>query len=154
MAHEFLTTYLNDHMAGAQAALEILALLRKDADSEVWREIEGEIREDRAELQRLMTSLGSAQSTLRRAAVWTAEKLAEIKLRVDDPSTGGFFRRLELIEALAIGIDGKQALWTALQASLIPALRSMDYGRLIARAQAQRRIVEGERLAAAAAALR
>jgi hypothetical protein len=141
-------------MAGAQAALEILALLRKDADSEVWREIEGEIREDRAELQRLMTSMGLAQSTLRRAAAWTAEKLAEIKLRVDDHSSAGFFRRLELIEALAIGIDGKQALWAALQAGSIPALRSMDYGRLVARAQAQRRMVEGERLVAAAEALR
>jgi hypothetical protein len=33
VAHEFLTIYLNDHMAAAQAALEILALLRKDADN-------------------------------------------------------------------------------------------------------------------------
>jgi hypothetical protein len=103
-----------------------------------------------------MNSTGSAQSTVRRAAAWTAEKIAEFKLRMDDPSTAGSFRRLELIEALAIGIDGKQALWTALEGTpdSTPALGSMDYGRLIARAQTQRHIVEGQRLAAAAEALR
>ena len=155
MAHEFLSTYLSDHFAGAQAALEILRLLRKVGDSDLWRGIELEITEDRSELEELMNSTGSAASTLRRAAAWTAEKLAELKMRVDDPSSAGPFRRLELIEALAIGIDGKHALWTALQriAGSTPGLAPMDYPRLISRAQAQRRVVESERLAAAAEAL-
>ena len=52
MAHEFLSVYLSDHLAGAQAALEILALLRKTGDSEVWQGIELQIAEDRAELVR------------------------------------------------------------------------------------------------------
>ena len=147
---------LSDHLSCAQAALEILALLRKTGDSEVWKGIELQIAEDRAELERLMSSTGSASSTLRHAAAWTSEKLAELKLRVDDPSGTGHLRRLELIEALAIGIDGKQALWRALQATAgsTASLRSLDYPRLIARAEAQRRIVESERLAAAADALR
>jgi hypothetical protein len=102
VAHEFLSTYLSDHSAGAQAALEILGLLRKTGDSELWRGVEAEIGEDRAELERLMHSACISSSTLRRAAAWTAEKLAEFKLRVDDPSTAGAFRRLELIEALAM----------------------------------------------------
>ena len=131
MAHEFLSVYLSDHLAGAQAALEILALLRKTGDSEVWQGIELQIAEDRAELERLMSSTGSASSTLRRAAAWMSEKLAELKLRVDDPSGTGHLRRLELIEALAIGIDGKQALWRALQATAgsTASLRSLDYVR-------------------------
>jgi len=156
VAHEFLSTYLSDHLAGAQAALEILGLLRKTGDSELWRGVEAEIGEDRAELERLMHSACISSSTLRRAAAWTAEKLAEFKLRVDDPSTAGAFRRLELIEALAIGIDGKAALWTALQ-RVPPSTASLgaaDYARLIARAKAQRQVVEDERLAAAAEALR
>jgi hypothetical protein len=156
VAHEFLSVYLSDHLAGAQAALEILALLREDRDSDVWRRVESEIVEDRAELERLMSSTGSSQSTGRRAAAWTAEKLAELKLRVDDSSTDGCFRRLELIEALAIGIDGKQALWAALERTheSNTAVNSLDYPRLIARAQSQRHVVEGERLAAAAEAFR
>jgi hypothetical protein len=155
MAREFLSTYLNDHLAGAHAALEMVSLLRGPSDSDVWRTIEMEIGEDRRELEGLMRRTGADSSTLRRAAAWTAEKLAELKLRADDPS-GGALRRLELIEALAIGIDGKRALWTALQRSATESadLGLVDYPRLIARAERQRRLVEAERLDAAASALR
>jgi len=105
-----LSTYLNDHLAGAQAALEILDLLRSLDASDVWRRIHEDVVEDRGELQHLIQAMGSPPGTLRRAAAWTAEKLIEMKMRVDDPSSDGALRRLELIEALAIGIDGKQAL--------------------------------------------
>ena len=155
MAHEFLTTYLNDHLAGAQAALEILDLLRRLDGSTVWEEIDREIRTDREELEELVRSANSRPSTLRRAAAWTAEKLAELKIHVDDPSSGGAFRRLELIEALALGIDGKRALWTALQTASerMPELKSLDYDILIARAEEQRSVVELRRLEAATDAL-
>lgn len=155
MAGEFLSTYLNDHLAGAQAGLEIASLLRAPDDSPVWRSIETEIGEDRQELEGLMRRTGVAIGTIRRAAAWTAEKLAELKMRIDDPSSGAL-RRLELIEALAIGIDGKRALWTALQRSAEARadLGSLDYARLIARAEQQRRVVEKERLEAAVSALR
>jgi hypothetical protein len=156
VAREFLSTYLNDHLAGAQAALEILDLLRRLDGSDVWRQVQDDVTEDRQELQALIQKTGSAAGTLRRAAAWTAEKLVEMKMRIDDPSSDAVLRRLELIEALAIGIDGKQALWTALRkaSSSVPGNGSTDYDRLIARAQAQRRLVEGERLDAAARALR
>jgi hypothetical protein len=58
VARDFLSTYLNDHLAGAQAALEI---------------------------------------TARRAAAWAAEKLAELKMGIDDSSSQALLRRLELI---------------------------------------------------------
>jgi hypothetical protein len=151
---EFLSTYLNDHLAGAQAALEILSALRELGDSDEWRRVEAEIAEDRQVLEALVHKTSSDPSTLRRAAAWTAQKLADLKLRVEDPSNGAF-RRLELIETLAIGIDGKEALWTALQriSEMATELGSVDYTRLIARAQAQRQFVEAKRLEAAAVAL-
>lgn len=155
MAREFLSIYLNDHLAGAQAALEVVSLLRALDDSELWRSVEQQISDDREELQRLMDSSGCDPSTVRRATAWAAEKLAELKMRVDDSSSDGGLRRLELIEALAIGIDGKQALWTALQraAPSTTNLEPIDYRRLIARAVAQRQLVEAQRLDAAARAL-
>jgi hypothetical protein len=155
VARTFLTTYLNDHLAGADAALEMLSLLRQPGDSDVWRRIDADVSEDRGELESLLRKTGAAPSTVRRAVGWTGEKLAELKLRLDDPS-GGELRRFELIEALAIGIDGKRALWTALQRSAEVAadLGSVDYPRLIARAEEQRRVVEEQRLEAAASALR
>jgi len=125
--------------------------LRKiDDDDGEWREIERNILEDRGELERLLGAIDSGPSTVRRAAAWTAEKLAEWKMRLDDSSDGAL-RRLELIEALALGIDGKQALWAALHTASerTPPLKSVDYPRLIARAEAQRRVVERRRLRAA-----
>src|SRR2546429_473903 len=107
MARGFLSIYLNDHLTGAQGALEIVSLLRKLVDSEVWRTVEREITEDQEELQDLMRRTGSAPSALRRAAGWGAEKLGQLKMRVDDSSGEGGLRHLELVEALAIGIDGK-----------------------------------------------
>ena len=69
-----------------------------------------------------------------------SEKLAQLKTRMDDPDAG-LLGRLELIEALALGIDGKRALWAALQvaAEHEAVLRGVNYPRLIARADDQRR---------------
>lgn len=150
-----LSVYLNDHLAGSSAALELLAALRKVEGLEGWADnVRSEVAADRQELEQLMRNADVAQSDVRRAAAWVTEKLAELKTRIDD-RTGGALQRLELIEALALGIEGKRALWTALQAAAdrVPALQGLDYARLIARAEEQRRLVEGQRLKAAAHAL-
>jgi hypothetical protein len=155
MAHEFLTTYLNDHHAGSEAALEMLDLLHDIDDSGFWLEVRHDVESDRRELLRLMTSMNSTPSALRRAAAWMSEKLAELKMHADDRSRDGALRRLELIEALSLGIDGKKALWTALRAASenAPELALLDYQNLVARAETQRRLVELRRLQAAADAL-
>ena len=155
MAHEFLTSYLNDHFAGSQMALGILDLLRGlDDDSTVWQRVTDEIQADRQELERLMRQADATPSTVKRATAWAAGKLTELKVRVEDPSDGAL-RRLELIEALALGIDGKHALWTALRTASqgMPQLTGPDYEDLIARAEKQRSTVEVQRLQAAADAL-
>jgi hypothetical protein len=155
MANEFLTTYLNDHLSGAQAALEMIDLLRDIDEPIFWEEVGREIESDRRELQHLMDVTGVPRSSARRAAAWMSEKLAELKLHVDDRSRDGGLRRLELIEALALGIDGKRALWAALQTTSerAPELERLDYRTLIARAEDQRNRVEARRLLAAAGAL-
>jgi hypothetical protein len=63
--------------------------------------------------------------------------------------------RLERLETLGIAIDGKLALWRALQAAaeLAPELRGIDFEDLVQRAQAQRNRVEVWRLQAARSAL-
>jgi hypothetical protein len=154
VSHAYLSKYLNDHLAGADAALEILAALQRLDSPALWRPIESEIREDRAELERLMHIAGAPSSPIRQATAWTAEKLAELKMRVDDPSSGAL-RRLELMDALAMGIEGKRALWMALQRAALrqPTLANVDYERLIARADAQRLTVEERRLTIAEDAL-
>jgi hypothetical protein len=155
LANQHLSVYLNDHLAGSAAALELLDELSTLPELEVWaREVRGEIAADRQELEKLMRTADIAVSPARKAAGWVAEKLAKLKTRIDDRADGAL-QRLELIEVLALGIDGKRALWTALQAaaSQRPALQAVDYPRLIERAEEQRRTVEVRRLQAAAAAL-
>jgi hypothetical protein len=73
--------------------------------------------------------------------------VAELKLRVDDPSAGALLL-LEGLEALGLGILGKRALWRALAAAAeaVPELQGVDYARLEQRAEEQHRRVEGVRL--------
>jgi hypothetical protein len=154
MSKSYLETYLNDHLAGASAAVEMLGLLRQIDPGNDWTGIEAEIVQDRLELQQLMKRANIGESRTRQAVAWLSEKLTELKSRLDDES-GGPLRRLELVELLGLGIDGKRALWAALQtaADVTPALRDADYDRLIRRAEQQRATVETRRLAIGAVAL-
>ena len=111
MSASDVSVYLNDQLAGSTAALEILAPLRKlDPALESWNRIDAAVREDRATLEEIMTRAGVADSTLRKATAWMVEKLAELKVRLED-SGDGHRHEFQPIEALAIGIDGKRALW-------------------------------------------
>jgi hypothetical protein len=101
-----------------------------------------------------MDQLEIKQSAARKAAGWGAAKFAELKLRLEDSGQGAL-RLLESIEAVSLGIEGKLALWRALErvAQVAPDLKKLDYTRLIARAQEQRRTAEEMRLTAAQVAL-
>jgi len=159
MAEKHIATYLNDHLAGSTAALELLEHLEAShAGTEVARfaaELRAEVAADRGELERLMERLEVSESRTRKATAWLAEKGSELKLRWDD-LTGGALRLLEALDALSIGIEGKRLLWRALSAAAedAPALQGVDYEGLTRRAEEQRGRVETVRLDAARKALR
>jgi hypothetical protein len=158
MAEPYLATYLNDHLAGSEGALELLEHLERahagtplaHFAAELWADIVA----DRRELEALMTRLQVAVSRPRKAAAWLSEKVTELKLRLDDPP-GGALRQLEVLEAVSLGIEGKRLLWRSLgvAAEGTPDLGGTDYGRRERRAEEQRRCVETVRLGAARAAL-
>lgn len=155
---DHLATYLNDHLAGSTAALDLLEHLEAahpgTEEARVLAGLRADIRDDRAALEALIARVGAGKSAVRQAAGWVAEKLARLKLRADDPA-GGPLRLLESVEAVAVGIHGKGSLWRALLAveDAAPELRGPDYPRLIARADEQRGRIEAVRVAAARAAL-
>ena len=158
MANEHLATYLNDHLSGSIAAIELLEHLESAyAGKELERffaALRKDIEADRQELERLMERLEIAQSRSRKAGAWIAGKFAELKMRLDD-SARGPLRLLESLEAVELGINGKLALWRALIAAveIAPALRGvLDYQRLAGRATEQIERVELHRLEAAKAA--
>lgn len=158
MATEHLAAYLNDHLAGSVAAVELLEHLEKaHAGTELARlfaEVLADIEADRRELKGLMDRLHISESRSRKATAWLAGKMTEFKLRLEDRASGPL-RLLEGVEAVALGIHGKLALWRALAAAaeVAPALKGVDYERLVQRARDQRQRLEGVRLQAAKAAL-
>lgn len=158
MAGNHIATYLNDHLAGASAALELLEHLEEaHAGTDLGREVAGlraEVAEDRQELETIMGRLDVGESRTRKASAWLAEKAAQLKLRLDDPA-GGALRLFESLEALSLGIEGKRSLWRALAAASEddPELRVANYEALERRAEEQRLRVETMRLEAARRAL-
>jgi len=148
---EHLAVYLNDHLAGSAGALQLLSTLASWPEETSWaQELSAAIKDDQAQLEALMNALSVARSPVRQAAGWIGERLATLKTRLDD-SGGGTLQRLEFIEALALGVEGKRSLWALLRdcSRDLVALQRLDYERLIDRAEEQRQLLEAHRIAAA-----
>ena len=155
-ANEFLSTYLQDHHAGATAGVE---LARRAAGSnedhpsgpELAR-IAEEIEEDRQVLERVMDELGVGKSSVKDVAAWTAEKLGRLKPNNRLLGYSPLSRVVEL-EGLALGVTGKTALWEALRETVGSRVEGVDFEALAARARDQRTRLEELRREAAAEAL-
>ena len=154
MDNPHLATYLNDHLAGSEAAIELLDHLEAEHAGTQIAMLAAGLREDivadRRELEALMARLGISQSATRKTTAWLSEKAAQLKLRLDDPK-GGNLRLLEIFEALSLGIEGKRLLWRSLKTAAVynSELQGTDYQRLEQRADEQRIGVEPFRMGAA-----
>ena len=145
-----LGIYLNDHVAGSVMALELLDHLidlPEAPEPGLLTQLRSEIQEDQQVLRQLLRSVGAKESPVRKAAAWLTEKLARAKLRIDDSGTGAL-RLLEALETLALGIQGKLALWRSLATlgEAVPQLKTVDLTRLQARALDQFQRVDRLRL--------
>jgi hypothetical protein len=156
MANDALETYLNDHLAGATSAIQMLERAADDhAATELGpgiADLLAAIREDQEVLSGLIRRLGYSEHSLKQAGAWLAEKVARVKLGASHERA---LARLELFETLSLGIQGKLKLWRSLRAVLPrhPELQELDLPGLDRRAQEQHDLVEGWRVQAAEAAL-
>jgi len=154
---DHLSVYLNDHSAGAVAALELMAHVRDQHSgteaARVVARVRADVEADLQELARVIEQVGRGESPTRKAVAWMGERMMRLKMLVDDSSNGAL-RLYESLEAIALGLEGKLALWRALEtcAANVPALQGLDYARLIARGREQRDAIEPVRLDAARAA--
>jgi hypothetical protein len=150
---KYLPIYLNDHLAGSVVAVQLARRLeRENRGSEYHAPLQrlaGEINDDRRSLQDLMKRLGVRGDPVKMLASVVGEKLGRLKLN-GELTRYSPLSRLEELEALSLGVEGKLALWRALRANLDVDL---DFDELIARANAQRRRLERLRVKAAAEAL-
>jgi len=155
---EPLATYLEDHAAGAAAAVELLEAMRDHhRGEELGRfadEILSEVKQDQGTLKDLLERVKPGGSkSLKEAVSWLAEKMSRLKL---GRLASGELGTLEALETLSLGILGKRALWSALAqvAELDPRLTETDFSALVQRAEAQHARVEEKRLGTAIGALR
>jgi hypothetical protein len=144
-----LATYLNDHLGGAQIALQLLEGMRDEHANPAFRKFAStllpEIRADDRTLQAIAEKIGPGPSALKEAGGWLLEKAARLKLGHTGSTN---FELFESLEMLAMGIQGKICLWKALsETSIVDSrLREYRFEALIDRAQQQYEQVEAARL--------
>ncbi|HTP81764.1 MAG TPA: hypothetical protein VMQ11_02410 [Alphaproteobacteria bacterium] len=153
-----LGIYLNDHLAGATAGVQLAqraaASNRNTRIGEPLEHLAAEMAEEKAAMIEMMRALGVPVRHYKVYAAWLGEKAGRVKLN------GHLVRRsplsaLEEIEALQIGVAGKTAAWRTLRA-LAEHDSRLDRWRLdhlIAAADRQSHVLEEIRLRAVAEVL-
>jgi hypothetical protein len=146
---EPLATYVNDHLGGAQLAVQLLEAMQGQHKEQRFRDFAKvllpEIQADDETLRSISAAIASSPSVVKQAGGWLLEKAARLKLG----HTGSLdFSLFESLEMLELGIFGKLCLWKALQVVALQdeRLRDYDFKELIRRANQQGDQVEIERL--------
>ena len=152
-----IAIYLNDHLAGATAGVELARRLRasnRDAPEfgPTLTDVCAEIESDRETLTAVMDRLDVGKSKLKPLLAVLGERLGRLKL---NGQLRGYspLSRLDELELLQIGVAGKRRLWRALEQTRADELSSFDLGALGERATEQLRRLEELHLKAAALAL-
>jgi len=157
-ANRLLATYLNDHLAGATVGVELANRVagsnRGTSYGAPLARLSREIEEDRATLEDVMRRLGVRKDRVKVALSWSVEKVGRLKPN-DRLLTYSPLSRLEEMEILSLGVEGKLAMWEALREAHggDRRLAKFDLDELIKRARSQRRRLETQRLKAASEAL-
>ncbi len=154
MNDDFLTTYLNDHLAGAQMGIQVARDCLKHNPTGPLGDflvvLLAEIEEEYEQLKNVPARLSSTENPAKKAASRVASKVARLKLK-DAFSGYTDLTRLEELEGLALGVHGRQKLWAALEAACGSDERfsDFDFPALQERARRQHDGLEHHRLEAA-----
>ena len=151
---ELVGIYLNDHLAGATAGTELAHRIARTpdevADRAALQRLAAEINADRRALLEIMGLLGVPVRHYKTTAAWLGERVGRLKfngrLRTRSPLS-----RLEELELLRLGVEGKAAGWRTLRelADTEPRLSPAGLDELLTRARQQADQLEDLRIAAA-----
>ena len=145
-----LGVYLNDHLIGATAGVELAGRLastfRGTPHGPVLAQLADEIDADRASLRRIMDRLDVPVNYVKAATGWVGEKASRLK------PNGRILRRSPLsdvveLETMALGVRGKMEGWRTLSsvAAFDDRLDAAELDRLLQRAERQLDVVNGIR---------
>jgi hypothetical protein len=154
-----LGVYLNDHLAGATAGLQLARRAAGSAEqgsesAMVRKGLVSEIAADRSALIKIMTTLGIKIRGYKMFAAWAGEKAGHLKFN-GHLLTRSPLSDLEETEMLRLGVEGKAAGWRTLRAVAERDSR-LDTGQLdelLARAARQSDELESLRVSIAAQVL-
>lgn len=154
MDDRLLGIYLNDHLAGATVGAELarrtLGRNKVGKLGTALRRIAEMIEEDRQSLVGVMQRLSVSPNVAKTSFAWLAERAGRLKLN-GRLVTYSPLSRVEELEALRLGVEGKLCLWKTLKDArgTDPRLEGVDLDELARRAEAQRDELEAMRVAAA-----
>ncbi len=110
-----LATYLRDHLAGADTAIQTVQGLsdayRGGAAGALFESLCEQFREDRRVVEGILTELGYTSRSAKRLA----GRATGSALRVVAGGAPGELSLFRTLEALAIGVQGKRCLWRSAQ---------------------------------------
>jgi hypothetical protein len=155
MADEkLLRIYLADHLAGANAGRAVAKrCLASNRGSALGNYLENDllpaIESDMQTLQRVMDVLRAPRNPVKNTAARLTVHVGRLKL--NGRLTGySPLSRLEEVEGLCLGVQGKESLWRSLRSvSSAHPLTGFDFDELIERARRQREDLEQHRMEAA-----
>lgn len=152
-----LAIYLNDHLAGSMVGVGLVRRARASNEgTELGRDLDAasaEIESLQTTLRHLMEHLDVAESRVKPAGAWLAEKLGRLKLNGQLHGYSPLSRVVEL-EGLCTGLAGQILLWEAMERTFGSTLPGFDFKALAARAGSQQARLEAHRLDAAERAFR
>lgn len=160
IGEDALSIYLNDHLAGSTVGTDLARRVADNsasaADAQELGELADQIAEDRETLISLMRRLSVQPDPIKSALSWGAAKAAWLKLNASQLLGSSAVSRLEEIETLSLGVEGKLVMWEALRRTHgeDPRLRPGELDELIARARSQRSRLQRRHPRAADEALR
>lgn len=148
---DLLGVYLNDHLAGSTAGTALIRRLartyRGQQSGDTLRRMAGEIAADRKALLSIMRNLDVRVRRYKVLGAWLIEKAGRLKLNGSLLARSPVSAVLEL-EAMCLGVQGKEAGWTALRtiAERDDRLEVNELDKLINRASKQTATLERIRL--------
>lgn len=141
MNTELLGIYLNDHLAGTIAGVELARRVSRTHPE--LRVLADDAEADRHELLDVMRTFGVEPRPHKAAIGWLTEKAGRLKLNGRLLGRSPLSDVLEL-EALRVGIEGKAAMWRTLRT--VPGIDAERLERLLRRAEGQADLVEQHRI--------
>lgn len=141
----YLPVYLNDHLAGATAGVELVRRLHasnkeNEALAPTLLRVCEEIEVDRTTLEDVLDRLGVSRSRVKPIGAWLMERFGRLKPNGQLRGYSPLSRVLEL-EGLAMGIAGKTELWRTLAELGLDQRAGVEFKALVTRAEEQHRAI-------------